>query len=83
MCPPEVCPETWIEFRDKLYRAPAGIYGMADEFATRIPKKFRSKLIRALGNAVHWSIPYQLIKAMIEAETRDRRNAALGLPPDL
>lgn len=54
----------WISFNGAVYRTPVGLYSMADGVVAGIPKKFRSKLISALGNAIVWQVAAKLIKAI-------------------
>lgn len=55
----------WTSFNDSVYRAPVDLYSLADGVTARIPRKFRAKLIGALGNAIVWQVASQIIASII------------------
>lgn len=54
----------WLPFNGRLYRVPTGLHELAVQFAAGIPKKFRGRLISALGNAIHWQVAANIIGAI-------------------
>lgn len=63
----------WIACPDrdgavKIRRAPTGLHDLAYGVQSRIPRKFHSKMIAALGNAIVWRVADQIIKAILENE---------------
>lgn len=72
----------WISFNDSIYRAPVGLYELAYESTVVIPKRFRAKLISALGNAIVWPVAANLIKAIKASDPRRPTNHPVqGNPP--
>jgi len=63
-----LCPD--VKGGSVVRRAPTGLHSLAARVQSGIPKRFRSKMIAALGNSIVWPVASEIIRAMILAEDR-------------